>query len=170
MELVFLLLVLEELDSSKTISPKKSHEWTGKDNFFLSMDFLPHLDAAWRGDSPEESDDFWFQMYEQACPEHREMIDAEKTRCGLTRREATQKVFKCSEIAAQSDSIPSSWERFAKLPLTAGEVADILWSTNATLSDALESVPESFDDAIAMNVFLRGPHDIQGGDRWLRKG
>lgn len=121
------------------------------------MSFLPNLDRAWRGETPE---DFWFEMYKNASSDHQEMIHEAMKRCGLTTREATQKIFKCDETYALEDKIPERWSKPVFCSLTAGEVTQIVGhDTMNELVQASHASPDIYDDAILLHLFLNSPRD-----------
>lgn len=121
------------------------------------MSFLPDLDRAWRGETPE---DFWLEMYYHASMSHQEMIREAMKRCGLTTREATQKIFKCDEACALADRIPDTWNTPVFCSLTAGEVTQIVGQhTMNELVKATQTNPDAYDDAILLHLFLNSPRD-----------
>lgn len=123
------------------------------------MSFLPNLDRAWRGETPE---DFWLEIYKNASSDHQEMIREAMKRCGLTHREATQKIFKCDEAYALADRIPDRWNTPVFCSLTAGEVTQIVGQhTMNELVHASHANPDIFDDAIRLRLFLDSPRDQQ---------
>ena len=123
------------------------------------MSFLPDLDREWRGETPE---DFWLEMYHHASLSHREMIHEVMQRCGLTTREATQKIFKCDEACALADRIPDKWNTPVFSSLTAQQVTEIVDAhTMEKLVAASHADPDTFDDAIRLHDFLRGPRDTR---------
>jgi hypothetical protein len=88
----------------------------------------------------------------------------------LTRREATQKIFKCDEACALADKIPTTWNKPVFSSLTAQQVTEIVGShTMEKLIAASHADPDVFDDAILLHAFLRGPRDQLGGDAGLQK-
>ena len=123
------------------------------------MSFLPNLDRAWRDETPE---DFWLEMYHHASTSHQEMIREAMKRCGLTEREATQKIFKCDEACALADIIPDRWNTPVFCSLTAGEVAQIVGhDTMNELVKASHANPDAYDDAILLRHFLNSSRDQQ---------
>ncbi len=132
-------------------------------SYLFPMTFLPDLDREWRGEMP---DDFWLEMFQHASREHQEQIHSEMQRCGLTCREATQKLYKCDEAHALADTIPDTWSK----PVFSHDVTHILdQATMDMLVEASHAHPDRFDEAILLRQFLRGPRDIQWGDRALQR-
>ena len=120
-----------------------------------------------------ETPDIWYRSYLQASGDHRRMIHNAMVKHCLTVREATQKVFKCDERAAQSDTLPTHWNTPIIQKLRHREALRVIGHDIHALVDAMSVEPCEFDLAIAreglVRRFLRTQMDRQGADKPLKK-